>query len=778
MAGPRVQVQYQGRGEQTQAVAAENIRPIRARFDPNDSGAYQLAKAFGALPVEQLGQQASNIAAAHATEDRKAAEAYANSLTVDELGKRIKDGKMLPSQSPTFVAALQHIYGENTQAAFERDTLSKMQTGELRFNSPEEMDKYLTEHRNEALTGADKYTVAGYDKGYGTFREKALNANTQIINQQTVERGIQEASDNLGNEVLRVTQAGFQGDPAQALVDRYQLLRKTSLLRDDAAKEALAGMLTSVATSGNQALTAGILDKKLDNGITVRAVLGDVKVASLLQHAEAQNDKSQRQRVDVELRPFYEQSRKGELDEAKLEEWAKTNERWVTTATLIGLTSSNQAAREQALRNLEKQRIEAAVTASEHGARQAVATAIAQNALPFLQQQQVLTTNGDMKNFDTKAAAQEIIADNVKRAGLSVEQATQHWATNNVENPEWQKEIQAGASNIASVGWSYDGKNIGQLNPQGQKAIETFMRINATHPAYAEKLTGSSKDYRMLSDIQFLMERGGFPNVSDAAALVNQANRSGIERGDYGTMSASVKSAVDDVVNPGFWSGKVSWFQGLFGNDQTNLTSVSADIRRRAELLVMSGQVPDAAAAVQATVQYLANPAVTTRINNTLYFNKDLPSVPKGEDVGVLMGRFIKEVPEKLARDQQMSGDVRLEPNQSGGFTAWIGGVPLVDTSGQVKTYRKEEISQWIDGAVKGDRMNAIAEKNFSLWQKRVRDEFVKGLPKDSLPGRGQAVLSVLTARSTYDRFLKDGHANKPVKELKDIWTNQYQQGK
>lgn len=765
---PRVQVQYQGRGEQPQAVMADMIQPVKARYDPNGSGAFQLAKALGALNTEALGQQASNIAAAKAIEDRKAAEEYANKIGVEELARQVKEGRLLPSQSPTFAAALQHIYGENALAAKERETLSKMQTGELQFSSPEEVDKYLTQHRNETLTGASKYTIAGYDKGYGTFREKVFNANTQIVNQKAVDRGIQEASDNLGNVLLQVTQPGFKGDPAQELVNRYQLLRKTSLLRDDAAKEALGGLITSIASSGNKDLAESVLNKRLDNGVSVRAVLGDTKVASLLLHADQQNDKAQRQRVDVEMRPFIEKADKGELDPKELEAWAAKNEKYVTTSTLHSITSLNRAAQDRAEKALEKARLEAHAADSVANATQAVHAAVASGTFAFLPQQKIVTPTGEVKDLDMKKAAQAKIQDDVARNKMSPEQATQYWATNNVENPEWQKEIQAGASNVASVGWTYDGKNIGQLNPQGQKAIETFMRINTTHPGYAAKLVGSEKDYKMLSDIQFLVERGGLPNVSDAASLVNQANRTGIEKGDYKALAKKLDDSVDEVVNPGFWAKRKAWFNGLFGNDQTNLTAVRSDIRRRAELLVMSGQVPDAAAAVKATTEYLANPAVTATINNTVYFRKDLPAVPKGEDPGHWMERFIKEVPGQTAKDQKRSGDVRLEPNQYGGFTAWVGGVPLTDEHGTVTTYTKEQVSQWIDGAYRTDMHRAADERNFKMFQERVlkeEDKRLVGVPREAYP-----ILKSIGSREAYDFFLKNGLANKPLSELRKAY--------
>lgn len=63
-----------------------------------------LAKAFagGELLAYQVKERQDG-------EDRLAAQKWANSMTIRELGKAIKDGSMLPSQSPVFAAMVRHI---------------------------------------------------------------------------------------------------------------------------------------------------------------------------------------------------------------------------------------------------------------------------------------------------------------------------------------------------------------------------------------------------------------------------------------------------------------------------------------------------------------------------------------------------------------------------------------------------------------------------------------------------------------------------------------------
>lgn len=706
----RVDPGYAPRPEGVQVTASPNIATEQARFDPRSSSAFRLAEALSAA-----GPEIDRVSARVQDSERDAARAYANSMTVDELGKKIKSGEMLPSQSPVFAATLHHIYGENTMAHLERDTLSKLQTGQLKFNTQEELDQYLTEARNGALQGQNKFALAGFDKGFDQFKTTLSTANARITNEQFMQRGVQEGEDNLHSVLTQVTSPTFKGtkaDAAATITGRYQLLRKTALLRDEQAKEALGGLLASVAQSGDQDLMSELLKQKLDNGISVQSLLGSTKAASLQQHTLIQDDKNQRQRVDVELRPFVEWADKGELEgknRKQFDAWINKNERWITTATIHSITNANLHAQERAKRQLLENQMLAAAQTSVANAQQSTMAAIEGGNYAFLPQQKVMTPNGEAADFKQKEFAQEYL---MKRgASLPFDKQVQLWETNGLPNPEWEKVVQAGVSNVASVGWTYDGKNVGQLNPQGQAAIQKYLEISAVSPAAADKLAG--KDADLMSDIKFMIERGGMPDLSQAAAFVNQVHRSGIAKADYDSMKAKVKSAVDDVVFPHFWSRPVDWVKGFFGNDQTNLVAVQHDIRRRAELLVQSGQVKDPETAVKATVEYLANPAVTSKVNGTLYYNKDLPTAPKGEEPSKWFGRFIDEVPGKLATDRKMDPkDVRLEVNQAGGFTAWIAGVPLTDSKGNVVTYTKQQVSAWTGQKHEQALRDLVIERN------------------------------------------------------------------
>lgn len=161
----RQQVSDQFGNERLQTQARVTAQTSTVQQAPDMSGWQGLAEAFAA--GDMLLEKNKQLQANH---DETRASAYANSMTVAELGKRIKEDKMLASESPVFAATVQHIWGQNSHDAMERDVMSKVNTGEMKFDSPEAIDTYLTEARNTALSGGSKYAVAGFDKGYAALR--------------------------------------------------------------------------------------------------------------------------------------------------------------------------------------------------------------------------------------------------------------------------------------------------------------------------------------------------------------------------------------------------------------------------------------------------------------------------------------------------------------------------------------------------------------------------------------------------------------------------------
>ncbi|KAF1003839.1 MAG: hypothetical protein GAK36_00165 [Pseudomonas sp.] len=288
----RQQVGYEPGQQRLQQGPAAPYQAEHARYDPMADSAMQLAAALGAPSTERVALQAlgslDQLQKQQRTTDQEEAAKAANSMTVSELGQKIKDGSILASQSPAFNATLQHIYGENLMQETERDTLSKLQSGGLVFHSTEEADAYLTKARNEHLEGQDKYTTAGFDKAWNAFRSRVFDVNAKVMNEQATTRAVQESTDNLTNVLSDVTGDQFKGttaEAASAVIQRFQLLSATSLLRDDTRKAVLQGTLAQVAASGNQELLAELLKQHLkvgDQETTVESIVGPLRAGELV----------------------------------------------------------------------------------------------------------------------------------------------------------------------------------------------------------------------------------------------------------------------------------------------------------------------------------------------------------------------------------------------------------------------------------------------------------------------------------------------------------------
>jgi hypothetical protein len=138
-----------------------------------------------------------------------------------------------------------------------------------------------------------------------------MDSVAKVNDKQFVEQAANEAADSMGNKLLEVTNPEFKGTPqdaAQALLGHYDVLRRTKVMPDGAAKGALTEAITRAAASGNPAVVAALLNSELPDVGTVRSFLGETKAATLTAQAGSQFDQGQRQRIDEEILPFMQAS--------------------------------------------------------------------------------------------------------------------------------------------------------------------------------------------------------------------------------------------------------------------------------------------------------------------------------------------------------------------------------------------------------------------------------------------------------------------------------------
>lgn len=701
----RVQVGYDPRAEALQTTAAPNIQTVQERTaDPNSSKAFQLAAALGAPSVQQgldvLGQKVQ------ANTDRKegaAASAWANSMTVEALGKAIQDKKMLPSQSPAFVAAANHIYGENALNQFTNDTISKMNRGELSFNDQASLEQHLVDERNRLLQGRDEFAVAGFDKRWAQVRESVLDANNKVLDKNFVEQSSQSASEAFRTVYDTAKREGITADDlVQQGLAKYELLKSTKvLLNPQMQKEALKGFALTMAGDGNQEALDKFLNSKLpNNGPSIRSLLGDQDSIIIQKNAEAVVDKSARLEADNWLAGPRALASRGELNEAQFRQDAEKYAKVLGSATVQSLIDHNNSVVAGKYREIAKLDEDLLKSRENELAIQQAEAAIAAGR-PVMDL--TVPSGRTIKAQDAGAAAmQKIIQQN---PDIKPQEVIRRFAQGGIKNPQWERNITVALNNIGEVNIDATGKPVGQLLPATTEALDTFATVRQVSEAYARDMAGSERNYETMVHIQALRENGvGDPNL--AAALVNQKNRRNIPPSVWGAIQKSVTAEVDQITNPGMFTGRF-WgevFRGEFGNGEKNLIVVKESVKKLAETYLSAGVAGDAAQAVEKAAQYYADPRVTTQINNTIYLNKDLPELPQGLDRAKWFGKAMDGVVGGKLRElgiKYNNDDLVLIPQDGGNapYMVSLRGIP----TGMFVT--KQELKSWV--AVESDKEDA-----------------------------------------------------------------------
>jgi hypothetical protein len=706
----RIQVNDNFATERLQTYARP-MAPTEVAARPTEDGRWKaLADVFaqGAGLADTVRQQAE-------VDDAAAAKKWAQSMTVGELGKAIKEGKLLPSQSPVFVGTAQHIYGANTHEAGMRDMTTKLSRGELKFNSTEEADQYLTEWRNTSLAGQSEYAVRGFDKAYPQTRQKVLEQVTTLNDAKWVENAAVQATDYLGNSFNRVASSDFKGTPqeaASALMSDHQLLRHTKTLPDAVGKQAIGDLASRVAMSGRKDILTALLDSDMEGIGPLRSVLGATKAATLENHASSTFDDQQRQRIDDEVLPYYRAADAGDLNMPKFRAWAEneTNKKYISAATIHAIEQANMAALVRQQNALYESRVAGAVQASQAEAERRIEGALLVGRLPTVmgtRKPQVLDKHGEPKDLSDSEVREMAEKIAVRRtASMPFEQQVGFFAQNGLKNPNWEAAMNAAFFNLNTIGVDSNGKTRGQLNEAGKEGLELFKKLN-TYGDYAKSLM-PEKQFQRFDNIAFLTKMGR--TVDDAAGVATAVDMPVVEGSDVDKLIKGVRSQVGKIQSDPFY--KWDWAQRMWGdNTVANTAQMTGTLRRYSELLAHSGQYPDANTAIEAAFGHLSRPEVSTKVNGTVYLRSEMPTAPPSRTSEEWFGRFIDEVPKSRAKELGREGhEVRLEWHAaSRAYVAYLGGVPLTNADYSPVVYTKEAIQRWYASKEQADVVEAIA---------------------------------------------------------------------
>jgi hypothetical protein len=293
---------------------------------------------------------------------------------------------------------------------------------------------------------------------------------------------------------------------------------------------------------------------------------------------------------------------------------------------------------------------------------------------------------------------------------MSFDEQVRLYANNAVENSNWKAALSAAYSNIGEVGVDAKGKPVGELLPATMEGLNQFSVINQISTGYARELAGGDRQYQTLLNIQALRESGvGDANL--AASLVNQAERNTAK--NIESINTKVNSAVNDITNPGVFTSRF-WGEllaGEWGNGEKNLRVVRGAVSSLAKAYMAANVASTGEEAVKKAVEYYANPAISTQINNTIYFNKDLPRVPANQDQREWFKRFMDSQVADFLKSKGItynSDDIVLQP--------MLGGVPryMLHLKGTPigKEFLRRDVETWIQEQDRKDIEEAVARRN------------------------------------------------------------------
>lgn len=680
MATRRVPVESSVRAEALQAISQPRAQGATFQADPAGSSAFQLAAQLGAAyPLaEKLNNQI-------AFDEKQKATEWANSLSPEELRKRIDNGDFPMWQSPLFTATVQHIDGVNQAKGLYRDAEQKLALGEIKTR--QELDEFIENRRAGYTQGQSNYAVAGFDRSLGPVREKLYGSQTAYETKRYATQSASVAVEDLDNALAEVTGTQFDGktntDRVSYILGKYNMHRTSYLLNDDSAREAMEGVLTKIAKSGNKELLDEFLKTKLpNNGPSIQTFI-DVKngqdTSKTLQLKQVAATAWDRNQKEAEQRVLQAQSE-------------------------VILNAAGQQAD--------------LLVSTRNGATMPDVT---------------LPTGKVVKGKDLVAASiQKQLEANPE---MPLAEQVRLFKTNGVKNSAWENELKAAVYNIGEVTLDAQGKPAGQLLDSTARSIEQFAVIRQVDDQYAKDLVGED-NYKILNRIQALRE-AGIPDLNSASALVSQINRRSYDPNTWGNIQKDVTKAVEDIKNPGVFTGRF-WselFRGEFGEGDKNILPIEGNVRYLAETYLLARVAPDAKTAVQLATDYMQKSVV--QVNNTMYMLNDLPRVPDGEDAVQWFGKYKTDVImprlKNMGIDPSLS-DLTLIP-MKGGQPMYIvanKAMPLPNEGGVgTMTITRSEVEEWVKGSI-SERINTQVEegnKKIDKRQKGPRRGYIPDVP-------------------------------------------------
>lgn len=719
-----------------QVIASPDIRPIQQRDDVNSSKGYQLARQLGALAPE-IDKAGDRMIAS----DKEAAANLVGSMSTADLAQKIKEDPLSVTGSPIFNATVNKLHYQNIADANQQQTMQQLATGNLTFpDDPEntkydangqinpnwqsgnqKLDAYLVDQRNQSLAGANEFGIAGYDSSWQHYTKAAQLQNSETLAKQSLDFASNTYFTSLQNAIGANTPDDKIQQNVKAVTDIAHL-PSGALMPPQARKPAYEAIAFELIKSGREEGLKNFLDTPLDNGQSIRGVVGVEQAAKMEYEAN------------------------------------KTFQMMQNKAAVQAQHQYVKQSQEQLTGNISK--------------------SLDIDGAGFLPAKVSMPTlDGDIKDVPIDSIKYSVFDQKTK--GWSPEDRAVKAMNNNIDDLDAQSLMRAGfqtMGNVTTRGTDMSGneKPAGEANQtylQGYKQWEIYKNL-PNGAATAARLAGTdaNKSYEAVHALQNTLQM----SPEEAALVVTNANANPKAMGDYRKQANSLVS----VLQP-------SWWSKTFGDEMPikgNVDQVVGDLATTMAYQVAAGGDPKSI--LKSMEDFIPNNYANvggSLIPRRSIPNSGLESQVTGGSVA-MFNRLKDEVAVKVGASQGINPEeVTVVPSYDGGSFNFMAGGQFLKLQGRPFVMTAKQVIDW----ERKDFPDLQADKAYESDRKAFKEKLTGNTNLDNMFEMGGSAFKnkvaiedqYLYSNSGYRKLVQDGMAKKPLEEQRKWAKEQLSKG-
>lgn len=506
---------------------------IQVRGQQDDGGATQLVRALSSISGE-LQQYSAKETDRNINIQQEEAQKKYLSMTMDERKVMAESGQ-LGQYDPVYSAMFSRLWGEDISRNTSDEVINKVRTGELKFGSNEELNKYLEDRRKTDLTnyGGNEYALAGYDHHFTKMRREATNINSYMRGHEKRQNDLQLVQSQLIG-VAKDTDAS-----PQALATTYQKLQATGHFTDLEMHQKMGEVAQSLARQGKTKQLEALLgtqfsrDKEFGN---FGAFLGD-NADVLTKTAKAENEKQRKEAFEGTYANLLQSATEGKLNSFIGGRRADVNSVYAylekngvkdvySPEQVAGLVNHHNNAlerqRAEAERNLMKQQLASIKAQAEASSREE----FLRGGRPAMTDKTTVGPNGEIRVIDADTAYKKVatqfnndIDQQVAKGLLTPKQAFDKKLSiygNGGTNPQWVDQLKFGMQAAPMAAADPNNK---QARQAFETAVATYGELKKSNMPGIASLHTSGKERDLLNLAVAAQSRGQDPLMIVSRAM-------------------------------------------------------------------------------------------------------------------------------------------------------------------------------------------------------------------------------------------------------------------